>query len=311
MMPQHSHATRILAAILFGLVALGFLGMTPAAAQVVLLVNGEPITAFDIEQRSKLIQLSSRKPPPRQEVIEALIEDKLKVQIGKRYGLEVPATEVDNAYANIGRRMRQSPEEFTKGLERTGIRADTLKSRLRADIAWGQIVRGKFANTLQVGEKDVLNIIGARKGEAEDFGFDYALRPILFLVPRGASDAVIETRKREAEALRARFAGCEEGLPFVRALRDVVVRDPIRRNSADLSPQLREVLDAIPVGKLTPPELTQGGIEVFALCGKEKTTSETPGKREARDEIFQQRFLEQGKRYLSELRKQAMIEYKN
>jgi len=36
-------------------------------------------------------------------------------------------------------------------------------------------------------------------------------------------------------------------------LRDVAVRDPVTRNSADLTPQLREVLGNIPVGHLTAP----------------------------------------------------------
>ena len=36
---------------------------TPANAQVVVMVNGEPITNYDIEQRSKLMMLSTHKPP--------------------------------------------------------------------------------------------------------------------------------------------------------------------------------------------------------------------------------------------------------
>ena len=36
------------------------------AQLVVMVVNGEPITSLDVEQRSKLIQLSSHKVPPRQ-----------------------------------------------------------------------------------------------------------------------------------------------------------------------------------------------------------------------------------------------------
>jgi len=282
----------------------------PATAQVALIVNGEPITVYDIEQRSKLTQLSTRKQPARQDVINELIDDKLKLQIGKRYGLEVGASEVDNTFANIGRRMRQSPEEFAKSLERAGVNPNTLKARLQADIAWNQIVRGKFAARLQVGEKDILNALGSKNPEGEDFGYEYTLRPILFVVARGAPESLAETRKREAEAFRNRVQSCDEAISYARAMRDVVVREQIHRNSADLSPQLRTVLDNVPIGKLTPPEVTQGGVEVFALCGKVRTTSETPGKREARDEIFQERFQVQAKRYLKELRQGAMIEYK-
>lgn len=296
--------------LLGAVLAAAFCMPTPARAQIALLVNGDPITAFDIEQRGKLLKLSTHKQPPREDIVKELIDEKLKVQVGKKYGLDISPSDVESAYGNIARRMRVTPEQFSKSLESQGVNPVTLKARLRADLAWGQIIRGKFATQLQVGEKDVVDALGTRKTEGEDVGYDFTLRPILFVVPRGSADTVVEARKREAEALRGRFQSCDDGIAFARNLRDVVVRDPVRRNSADLSPQLRIVLDSIAIGKLTTPEVTQGGIELFALCGKERTTAETPGKREARDEIFAKRYEEQAKKFLVELRRGAMIEYK-
>ena len=40
------------------------------SAQVVVVANGSPITAYDIEQRTKLIATSTHKTPTRQEVIK-------------------------------------------------------------------------------------------------------------------------------------------------------------------------------------------------------------------------------------------------
>jgi peptidyl-prolyl cis-trans isomerase SurA len=51
-------------------------------------------------------------------------------------------------------------------------------------------------------------------------------------------------------------------------------------------------------------------VQVFALCSKKETKSDTPVKKEVRDELFQQKFGVQAKRYLAELRRAAMIEYK-
>lgn len=285
------------------------LTMAPAWAQVALLVNGDPITTYDIEQRSRLIQISSRKQPSRQEVIEELIGDRLKVQVGKRYGVTVSDTDVDNAFANIARSSRTTPEAFAKGLETGGLNPNALKSKLRADIVWGQIVRGKFASRLQVGEKDIFDAL-EKKTDGKDVGHEYLLRPIVFVVPRGSQPTLVEARKKEADALRVRFQDCGTGVPFARALRDVAVREPIRRNSADLSPQLRESLNKIEIGKLTPPEVTDSGVEMFAVCERKETASETPGKRQVRDEMFSERFQAQGTSYLKELRAGAMIEYR-
>jgi peptidyl-prolyl cis-trans isomerase SurA len=309
------------------------LSPAPAAAQnALLLVNGEPITAFDIEQRTKFHTLVSRdhKAPPRQQVIDELIDEKLKVQVGKRYLLEIPDKDVDTAYGEMAKRMSMNGDQLTKVLGAQGIGPETLKNRIRADIVWTQIVRGRFQQSLQVREKDVLEAMESKKGgppgaagaagtpgtpgtpgadNAATANYEYRLTPILFVVPRGSGTPIVEGRTREAEALRSRFQGCDEGLPFAKAIRDVAVRNPITKTSADLPPALRDILDKTPVGKLTAPEVTQNGVEVFALCSKKETNADSSAKRQAREEIFSKQFQSKASRYLAELRKAAMIEH--
>ena len=52
-------------------------------------------------------------------------------------------------------------------------------------------------------------------------------------VPRGAPAATVEARKRDAEALRGRFQGCETGLKVAMAMPDVAVRGAIVRASGN------------------------------------------------------------------------------
>ncbi len=289
-----------------------FMLATPpsARAQVVAVVGGEPITAVDIAHRTKLIQLSTQKTPSRQEVLDELIDDKLKVQLSKRYIAEVPKREIENAYINIARRAGMTVAQFNKMLESNGMNADTLKTRIHADYVWGQIVRGKFQGSLQVGEKDVEVKLQASQKE-ESGGMEFKLRPVLFLVPKGSAPPAFEARKREAEALRGRFTSCDEGLRVAMALPDVVVREQISRQSADLAQQQRDLLNNTPVGHLTPPDITPQGVEVFAMCGKAPAAGgDSPARRQVRDEMFNERYQALSKKFLKELRSQALIEYK-
>src|SRR6478672_5414233 len=63
------------------------LGGSALAQTVVVFVNGEPITAMDLEQRSKFLFVTSQKHPPRQEVLDQLIDEKLKIREGARWGV--------------------------------------------------------------------------------------------------------------------------------------------------------------------------------------------------------------------------------
>lgn len=282
------------------------------AQQVLVMVNGDPITNYDVEQRMKLVQISGQKSPDRQATIQELIDEKLKIQLLKKFAIEGMDQDVENAYANMARRMRTTPAAFTEQLAKSGIGSGTLKQRIRAEITWNQIVRGRYQSTLQVADKDVLAKMEASKtDESKTVGYDYTLRPIVFIVPRGSPPAVVEQRKKEADALRARFQSCDEGVALARGLRDTAVRAPITKSSTELGPELRAILDKTDIGKLSAPEVTSQGIEVYALCAKKQSSAEnSPGRKEVRDEMYSERFKAVSARYMKELRSQAMIEYR-
>ncbi len=291
------------------LAAPGF-GSTVMAQSVAAMVNGEAITNFDIEQRVKLTKLTTQKVVSREEALEELINDKLKVKEAKRYGLDMSSSDIDGAYGNMASRMRMNPEQLSKTLEGHGIRPETLKSRIKADMTWGNLVRGRFQSNLLVPEKDLAGVEpSGDKSETESF--EYLVRPIVLIVPRGSPSSTIEARRKEAELLRSRIQSCDEAQSLFRSMRDAAIRDQLTKTSADLPPALRELLDKTPVGKLTPPEVTKQGVEMVALCSRKPTKADTPAKRAAREKIYNQKYEAKSKSYLEEVRKGAMIEMRN
>jgi len=300
-----------------GAAALMIIAATASGAQaqnVAAFVNGEPITQLDIDQRSKLIEVSSptHKVPSRQEVLDELINEKLKIREAKRWGIDPTTEDIDSAFGSTAQRMHQTTDQFGQTLTKAGVTAQTFRARLRADLVWQSLVRGRYQSTLEIYDQDVLQEMLNKKADDESASsYDYTLRPILFIVPAGSPATAFEDRKREAEGLRNRFRSCDDGLPFTRALLDVAVRDQIIRSSADIPPDLRKGLDSVPVGQLTAPEITKLGVEMFAVCGKDPSKADnSAGKKQARETLFAEKFDQQSKRYLQELRRSALIEYK-
>src|ERR1700738_3373404 len=218
---------------------------SPLHAQTVaVMVNGEPITNYDIEQRSKLTTLSTHKTPDRQQVLNELIDEKLKIKEAKKFGGDPGASDVDQSYAQMSSRMRITPDQLTKSLESQGIRPDTLKSRLKTEIVWGSLVRGRFKESLQVGEKDVAAAVkGSGDEKQEGDAFEYKMQPIVLVVPRGSGPAAIEARQKEAEALRSRVQTCEEANSFFKSMQNAAIREAVIKTSADIPAVLRELLD--------------------------------------------------------------------
>jgi peptidyl-prolyl cis-trans isomerase SurA len=298
-------AAALAAASLLAVPALGH------TQEVVALVDGEPITSLDVEQRAKFIQMSTQKPPSRKEALDALIDETLELKEAHRFGIDVPESEVDNAFTNVGTHMGADTQKLTDILAKGGASAATLKHQLKAQIAWAALIRGRYKSSLEIADSDVDAQLDLHKSDDKNqVGYEYVMRPVLFIVPRGSPDVAFEARKRDADALRSRFQTCADGIPFARALNEVAVRDQVTKFSADLPQALRDILDKTDVGHLTPPEQTAEGVQMFALCSKKENKTDTPGKKEVRDEIFQKKFGAQAKRYLAQLRREHMIEYK-
>src|SRR5262249_37353577 len=131
-------------------------GSVALAQTVVVFVNGEPVTAIDIEQRTKFLVMTTQKQPSRQQVLDELIDEKLKVREGRRWGIEISDNDVESNFSGMARRMGQSADQLAAGLGQKGVNASTLKARIRADMVWEQLVRGRYQSRLQLSDTEIL-----------------------------------------------------------------------------------------------------------------------------------------------------------
>jgi len=92
------------------------------------------ITEDDVDQRTKLDLLLAQKQVGREDVISQLGIDMDNIAKAEGAGLLSDAL-VDKAFADMCSRLSLAPADLTKSLEEKGIRLDTLRKRLRSDVA--------------------------------------------------------------------------------------------------------------------------------------------------------------------------------
>ena len=139
---------------------------------------------------------------------------------------------------------------------------------------------------------------------------EYMLQQIVFIVPQGSSPALYAQRRREAEAFRQRFQGCDNSLAQAQKLRGVVVKDIGRRDATQLNGAEGEDIKKTPAGKTAPPYQMNEGIELIAVCSVKQVQSQAAARAEVTNELYGKQAKDLGKDYLDELRKAAIIEYR-
>jgi peptidyl-prolyl cis-trans isomerase SurA len=100
----------------------------------------QPITEDDVDQRTRLDLLLAQKQVGREDVIRELSRDLFGVARGEIAGL-LSEDLVDKAFADMCSRRGVAPSDLMKTLEEKGIRLDTLRKRLRAEVAREHLAR--------------------------------------------------------------------------------------------------------------------------------------------------------------------------
>ena len=149
----------LLAALLLALFLVG--GANRGTAQEVsikVLVNDDPISDYDIDQRMRFLAITEQSQPSpelKQKAIDMLIEERLQMQEGRRQGVSPDDDELNKILGDMAKKNNLDVDGLTTALAKTGVNIKTLKDRIRSQLVWQDTVRTKFRHDVQIGDADI------------------------------------------------------------------------------------------------------------------------------------------------------------
>ncbi|WP_421723314.1 peptidylprolyl isomerase [Bauldia sp.] len=281
-----------------------------AASTIRIKVDDQPITSYDIRQRTGLFRLTGVSGGEKA-AIQELIDETLQFIEAAKRGISIPESRVDVAIASIAQRVKMTPDALAKALSSEGVDIKTLRRRIKAQITWQRLVdaRMRFEGA-SVSGSDVTAALFADNEGGTAKTTEYTLQQIIFVVPNGASSAVDSQRRREAEAFRSRFPGCEGSVELAKQLKGVVVKSLGRRTTEQLDGPDGDDIRGTPVGRTTRPMKSDGGYDLIAVCATRDLETNAAARVQAENKLIQEKNQNLGKEYLAELREKAVIEYR-
>jgi peptidyl-prolyl cis-trans isomerase SurA len=295
--------------------ALAVLCAAPATAQneqgIAVLVNDEPISNYDVQQRVRLMTVTTREKESerlRNRVIDELIEEKLMMQEAKRLNIEIPQGAVQQELENIARRTKMNASQLATALRGVGINIDAFTKRIEAQIAWALVIRNRFSRNVTVRPEDVESAFQSQEGPKITSRYEYVLQGILFIVPNGASNATLSARRNLAERFRGSFRSCAESRSQIAGLPDVVITDIGKRTSNTMPPSDLERFAKLSVNQTTAPEKSEQGFELIAVCAKTEIKDEEQARRAAERSLLNKELEIRSRRHLHDLKQDAVIE---
>jgi peptidyl-prolyl cis-trans isomerase SurA len=264
--------------ILCGLVALT-VGFAPAPSTAQgqfgpsILVNNSAITGYEIDQRSKLLELFRTPGANRALAQEQLIEDRLKQGEMNRVGLQLAEDGLQTALEEFAGRANLTLDQFHTILGQNGVAKETLRDFVVIGVMWRDYIRSRYSSRVQISEAEIDRALSATSGGTD--GIEVLLSEIIIAAP--------PPRAAQAMATAERIAQTRSTDTFSSEARRVSAL-PSRNNGGRLSwlpisnypPQLRSLILGLGTGEVTAPIQIPNGVALFQMRGVREVATARP-----------------------------------
>lgn len=257
-----------LAAALAVLVPAGaVLRPAPLAAQNLfasrLEVNGQAITEFEIAQRAQFLQLLGEPGDLRQAALQALVDDKLRMQEAKRLGLKLDEKQVRAGMEEFAARANLTADELVAELQKIGIAPETYRDFVTAGLAWRELVRARYAGHVPVSEADIDKAL-AQQTQAN--ALKVQVSELVIPAPPGQEAAAMAKAEQLARTIRgeASFAAAARSSSAAATAKEggaVPGWLPLSRLPAEVADRIL----ALAPGQVSAPVALPGSVVLFLL----------------------------------------------
>ncbi len=247
---------------------------------IVAVVNQELVTAGEVQQRLARIERDAARSgtqlPPlaqlRQQVLDALIDERVQVSYAREASQKVDEAEIDRAAANVAAQNQIPPAQLRERLRREGIDYTRFRANLRDQIMLERVREREVQTRIQVSDREIDALLDKQRAAAGS-AVSYNIAQVLVTVPEGSAEAVVAQRRARAEEALARIRG---GEPFDRVAREMsedgnrAQGGEIGLREADRLPDVFvDVVRSLQPGQLAPSLLrTAAGFHILKLLDR-------------------------------------------
>lgn len=257
----------------------------PSIRKATAIVNGDVITATDVDHRLNLYLLANRgmQIPAeelqriRSQILRNLVDEMLQIQAAEAANIKVDAKEVDSYFTRYAQNLGRDPKTFVEFLRQNGTSDKTVKRQIKGELAW-QRLQGReiepFVNVAEEEVKAIMERMNASKGAQE-----YKVAEIFLSSPPETSAEVRAGAQRIAQQIRNGASFPAYARQFSEASTAAQGGDLGWTRAERLPDELAAAVRSLPVGQVSEPIPVQGGYSILLVQDTRQVL--TPDARDA------------------------------
>lgn len=252
------------------------------AISIAAVVNDEIVTVREVQNRMAMFIATARieNTPEIQrrlipQVIDSLIDERLKMQEARRLEITVTTEEVRNSVNQIEDRNGMARGTLRAMMEERGIDMDTLYAQIEADNVWIRVAQEHLARDVIVTDAEVKSVIDrlrANQGKPEYLLSEIVL-PVSFTLP---DQAARELGNRLVEQIRGGAPFQAAAQQFSQSATAAVGGDLGWVIQGDLEGDLARVVPNMQPDQVSNPVRVGDAYRIIALRGKRASGQPDP-----------------------------------
>jgi peptidyl-prolyl cis-trans isomerase SurA len=192
---------------------------------IAVVVNQELVTAGEIEQRLARVRENAARSkatlPPlaelRQQVLEALIDERVQVTHARDSGTRIDEAELDRAVMNVAVQNQISLPQLRERLRADGVDFTRFRSNIRDQMMVERIREREVQGRIRITDAEIDAAIEKERASAGS-ATEYNIAQVLIGVPEGASVTAVAERLRVANTVYSRVKAGETFEDVARAI---------------------------------------------------------------------------------------------
>lgn len=127
----------------------------------VMIVNGQAITRYELNQRVLFLQLLRQPGDLPKIALDALVDERLQMKEATKAGITVPPEMIKEGMTTFASQANLSADEFIAAIGQGGVEPQTFRDFIEVAQAWRELVRAKYGPQLTISEAEIDRAITA------------------------------------------------------------------------------------------------------------------------------------------------------
>lgn len=300
------------------------------AANIVAIVNDQPITELDLTQRISLLEVMDDVPRggiDKKKALRQMIDQTVKIQEAKRYNMLPSDAELTDRIKRLAQNLKLTPDQLYAKLEAKGISKEAFRDYVKAGMGFNRIIQGKYQQDIKASEAEVDAKMAELKSninaETAKIMNDPRMKPItvytlmeINLPIDGEDQMLVQSRAIEAAQVLQRLKSCNGLKAASEGIFNVQKGKTFEADATKLPPQMKAALDKGGVGRAIGPMRGKTGIQLIALCGVRKITPPKPNftmptREQVERAVINEKYDKLEEDYLVTARDKVYVEYRD